>query len=403
VSTAPQGFILSEAAQYSFKCQDVYPDIVAFAAAIPQHLRPLFLIPVAFETATASDNDMASRIADEIQPSGNTEEGDLFSTRTFVNDDVEGTIPNTEPGSMFDVDSADSLTHHQEYNFDENIQVPTDTSYMSDIDMTQYWDYPYRTKEKPVRKSSDNGTRRAAVIVRLALKPEYLQTRAPKKIKDNAKLCSVGLTSYDKETRVFTFSVDAGNGAHVVQAGLSDIDHVALSCDCNFWRWNGPEFHAKNNDFMLGQPAGTAGPPNVRDPKRQYWLCKHAYAVLRRLDAFVVEIVNENWEETDDELLRRVDDEWDRMEGAANVPLDELEDEDVDVDWESDTDEELLERIEPGWDSDEDEDEEERVEPDIEPEEELDFEADLKPSKADKAELEEEDEEPEEEDEESDK
>ncbi|KKL79723.1 hypothetical protein LCGC14_2012000, partial [marine sediment metagenome] len=146
----PQGFILSEAALYSYEDQDVFPDLISFAAAIPDHLKPLFLIPIRLEAASSRINKMAScmtsmRTGDGIIPTGDTPEADLFGVKTFVYDDNEPTIPQDTPGSIFDIDGADAMTHHQEDDQDENIQVPTDTSYMNDVDMTQYWDYPYRT------------------------------------------------------------------------------------------------------------------------------------------------------------------------------------------------------------------------------------------------------------------
>ena len=346
----PHGFLLSDAAQYAFLCQEVFPDIISFAAAIPDHLKPLFLIPIKVETLQVASTRIASRIArhrrrlaDGATPLGDGGEGeaDWFGTKTFKYEDNEPTIPSSEPGSIFDTKDgeADSLTHHQEYNFDENIEVPTDTSYIEDVDITQYWDYPYRQKEEPVRHSS---WRHVAVFElpwrrrMLAMKPEELEPRAPSKIKRNAQSCRVALTSYDKKTRIFTFSVDCGHGHRTVQASLSDVDKVALSCDCPFWRYNGPEFHAAHNSYMLGQPFGTAGPPDVRDPDREYFLCKHAYSVLKRLDDFVQEVTEENWDADDDEIMEKVDEDWDRLEGVAEVPTEELDDDelDIDIDWE---------------------------------------------------------------------
>ena len=349
----PHGFLLSDAAQYAFLCQDVFPDIISFAAAIPDHLKPLFLIPIKVETIQVAAKRIASRIARRTTADGATpvgdggeDEADWFGTKTFKYQDNEPTVPSSDPGSIFETKDgeADSLTHHQEYNYDENIQVPTDTSYVEDVDITQYWDYPYRTKEKPIRHSS---WQRVAVLElpwrrrRLALKPEELEPRTPTKIQHNAQGCKVALTSYDKKSRIFTFSVNCGHSPRTVQAALSDIDKVALSCDCPFWRYNGPEFHAKHNAYMLGQPFGTAAPPDIRDPDRKYFLCKHAYSVLKRLDDFVQEVVDENWEMDDEDLLKQVDEDWDRLEGVAEIPTDELEDEDLDIeiDWEEEPEE----------------------------------------------------------------
>lgn len=354
----PQGFILSEAAQYAFICQNTYPSIIDFAAAIPEHLKPLFLIPVKLETILASDSvvRVASFKTADVGPSGNTEDSDLFGSKTFTYDDQPDN-PKPEAKSIFDIDGAYDTTHHQEYDFDQNIQVPSDTSYMSDVDMTQYWDYPYRTKEKPVRHSFDirSATKAvqslsrsglhsfltasskipAVVFLKIAIKPEALVPRTPNKIKKNASSCTVGLTSYNKKNKVFTFSVTGSKTPRTVQAFLSEIDQVALSCNCPFWRWNGPEFHAKSEDYMLGQPYGTASPPNVRDPDREYFLCKHAYAVLKRLDSFVDDIVSENWDLDEEDLVKQVDEEWDRLSLATKIPLDELEKDDVklEIDW----------------------------------------------------------------------
>lgn len=343
----PHGFLLSDAAQYAFLCQEVFQDIISFAAAIPDHLKPLFLIPIKVETVSVASK-IAPRIAsrrygDGSTPTGDGGEGeaDWFGTKTFKYEDNEPTVPSSDPGSIFETGDADSLTHHQEYNFDENIQTPTDTTFMEDVDITQYWDYPYRTKEQPVRHSF--WLPQIAIFPlpwrqRLAIKPDDLAPKTPSKIRQNAHGCRVSLTSYDKKTRVFTFSVSCGNAARTVQASLSDVDEVALSCDCPFWRYNGPEFNADQNSYMLGQPFGTAAPPNIRDPHREYALCKHAYSVLKRLDDFVQEITEENWEADDEEILDQVDKEWDRLEGVAEIPLDEVEEDDesidVDVDWE---------------------------------------------------------------------
>jgi hypothetical protein len=338
----PDGFILSDSAMYSFVCQDVYPDIISFAAAIPDHLKPLFLIPIKLEKVTTaseiSQRVARTRFADGIQPTGDTPEAELFGTKTFVNDDNEPTVPSSAPGSIFRIDDAMGKTHHQECHEDQNVQVPTDTSYNTDVDMSEYFEYPYRTEEKPVRHSSKRLAR--PIIVKLPLKPEVLEPRAPEKVRDKARTCSVSLVSYDKKTRVFTFSVDCGNVPRTVQASLSDIDDVAMICDCPFWQWNGPEHNAQVNSYLLGQPYGTAGPPDVRDPNREYAMCKHAYAVLRKLDSFVQEIVSENWDKSEEELLEEVDEEWDRLEGVAEVPLDEQEDEEIEVDWEGEIEEE---------------------------------------------------------------
>src|SRR5690606_18828852 len=144
--------------------------------------------------------------------------------------------------------------------------------------------------------------------------------------------CTVALVSYDKQNRVYTFNVGCDGSNHTVQAKLNDKEHVALNCDCEFWRWNGPEYHAKSNNYLLGAPNGTASPPDMRDPNREFHLCKHTYAVTARIDEFVEEIADEHPDKSDEEVLDEIHEEWDRMEGVAEVDLEEAQENDVDAD-----------------------------------------------------------------------
>jgi hypothetical protein len=98
-----------------------------------------------------------------------------------------------------------------------------------------------------------------------------------------------------------------------VRASVSDIDHISLDCDCPFWRWNGPEFHAKSNQYALGPQRGSATSPDVRDPDKEFFVCKHAHSVISKMDDFISEIVDKNWEMDDDDLLNLIDEEWIRL------------------------------------------------------------------------------------------
>lgn len=336
----PHGFALSEAALYSFTCQDVYPDVISFAAAIPDHLKSLFLIPVQLQFASGPIKEIAQRVA-SVRYAYSVDE--MVGTKTFVQDDLpaDSNEPPSE-GSIFDYEFIGDRSKHQEQNYDSNDYPLRTVNYNSDVDLTESGlGYPYRLDYKPTHSSS---IQRALVFkLRVALQPDKLKNHTPYKIQQNAKSISVSLVSYDKKTRVFTFSADAGNGPKTVQSKLSELDHVSLSCNCPFWRWNGPEYHAKKNNYMLNGPFGDASAPNVRDPERQYWVCKHAYAVLKRLDDFVQEVIDENWDKDEEEVLAEIDEEWDRLEGAVEVPIDEIEDDDIEleIDWDMDDLEEV--------------------------------------------------------------
>ena len=63
---------------------------------------------------------------------------------------------------------------------------------------------------------------------------------------------------------------------------------VHLSCTCNFWRWQGPEYHAKQHSYLFGKPVGTASKPDVKDPNGKHWVCKHVAAVLTTVKKYDV-------------------------------------------------------------------------------------------------------------------
>ncbi len=64
---------------------------------------------------------------------------------------------------------------------------------------------------------------------------------------------------------------------------LGQLD-VQVKCDCPFFVFNGPEYHAKQDAYLLGAPGGTASTPDIRDPERVYYACKHLVAVFSLMD-----------------------------------------------------------------------------------------------------------------------
>ena len=60
---------------------------------------------------------------------------------------------------------------------------------------------------------------------------------------------------------------------------LKELD-VQVKCDCPFFIYNGPEYNAKSNGYLYQEPYGTASEPNIRDPERVYYICKHIASVF---------------------------------------------------------------------------------------------------------------------------
>jgi hypothetical protein len=360
ISSDPSGFILSDSAMYAFQCQDVYPDLLSFAVAIPDHLKPIFLIPISIQTAHLEPSDkigsIASRVADiQLTPTGDSDASELFSYQSFVNYDNETNTPAGDEGSVYHSDlTPDNIPVSQpgdqfcdgESRYDARVWNPDSPSFMTDGDSTDlfYEGYPYRTNY-PVRHSHTKISI-TPIKARFAIKPEILQEHAPDKIRENAGTCTTKFVSYHKPTRMYTFSVHCGNVPHMVRAILSEIDEITMTCDCPFWRWGGPEYHAKVQKFLFGKPRGTAESPNVRDPDRKYWLCKHAYSVLRHLKHHVQKVIDEHWDMDDQDLLDVIDSEWDRLNEEVEIPIEQIESTDVEIEPESEIEVEFEEEPE---------------------------------------------------------
>lgn len=73
----------------------------------------------------------------------------------------------------------------------------------------------------------------------------------------------------------------SGIARRVRLAGAGPGRWVRASCSCPFWVFGGPEYHARQGGYLLGDPRGPATPPNVRDPQGQNLLCKHVLAALQ--------------------------------------------------------------------------------------------------------------------------
>ena len=59
-------------------------------------------------------------------------------------------------------------------------------------------------------------------------------------------------------------------------------DDLRVSCTCKYWIYQGPQYHAKKNDYLYGTTKGTATKPKKKDPDGTHKICKHIYAVLEK-------------------------------------------------------------------------------------------------------------------------
>jgi len=54
---------------------------------------------------------------------------------------------------------------------------------------------------------------------------------------------------------------------------------VFVSCTCNFWKFNGPDYHAHDMGYSE-RIFSNLSSPDERDPNNEYPICKHVYAAL---------------------------------------------------------------------------------------------------------------------------
>jgi hypothetical protein len=110
-------------------------------------------------------------------------------------------------------------------------------------------------------------------------------------IESRGNACSVSVRRVDSPNLRWLFSVNCGNGAKVVRVKAERTGnvvrlakmHLRVSCSCPAWRWLGPEYQAKQYDYLDGSPRGTASPPAIRDPEHEHSVCKHVMAVINTI------------------------------------------------------------------------------------------------------------------------
>ncbi len=99
------------------------------------------------------------------------------------------------------------------------------------------------------------------------------------------------------KTHVILFDVTGATGTtyrvrlKVIPKGsvtsYSKMDAL-VSCSCPFWRWQGPEHWAKNENYLYGKPRGTASVPVIKDPEATHRVCKHVLGVLKHVSKFSI-------------------------------------------------------------------------------------------------------------------
>lgn len=115
--------------------------------------------------------------------------------------------------------------------------------------------------------------------VRYAMKIAEIEESVDPDIHDRSQDLTVHKIGNGDDTTAY--HVAGGEDPHLVYLQRTPEDDVRVSCDCNYWRWQGPEHWASVGGYLYGSPIGTATKPAIRDPNDTHRACKHVLAVFR--------------------------------------------------------------------------------------------------------------------------
>ena len=150
------------------------------------------------------------------------------------------------------------------------------------------------TKNKPYDKNKPVPLQgRAPTLAKLMhYTSSFSKKRTPK--------TSVSIVKSDENNLAWTYRVKgrekwsdpSGHLVHIkleAEPGMKDFREmkVKVTCDCKFWKFWGPDFNSGNggrgmDPYRLGPSKidnGVSKAPNVRDPGRHNFICKHVAAV----------------------------------------------------------------------------------------------------------------------------
>jgi hypothetical protein len=236
----------------------------------------------------------------------NSPESELFSYNTFVTDrfpDERPREPEKKEENIHNVDRADDLAKSPgPTNTDTRDRVgPTrfitpDERNIPDTGLQPGSKLSQRVAERYLDEIREWRVLPAAVLAdgRIAATITDLEGRLSPRVVNKSKACTARLKRADRPNRMWIFAVDCGQGPHLVKvkavptkATIKKVEtsDIKVTCDCGFFRFQGPEYHAKTGDYLYGKPRGTATAPKVKDPREKNLICKHvlsAFGIARR-------------------------------------------------------------------------------------------------------------------------
>ena len=187
--------------------------------------------------------------------------------------------PDMDPGTHFDRGS--------ERQKDDEVPVP---GRMPD---RRVRDNPGSAKVIPDNKDFVNNK----AAMRVATKIKDIRDACSSELRSKANGVKIRLARADGKNSLWMFEATGSGGKKyrirvkaVAKGNVRDMKKadILISCTCPYWQWQGPEYYAKKEGYLLGKPHGTASKPDVKDPGGRHKACKHILAVLDRVADYTV-------------------------------------------------------------------------------------------------------------------
>ena len=131
-----------------------------------------------------------------------------------------------------------------------------------------------------------------------------IESKTSKDVADRARDVRVRLSRADPKQGIWTFKASGSKGKSYTirvkatrKGNTKEVGklQVKVSCDCDFFRFQGPEHWAKMEGYLYGKPRGTASAPTERDPGKQHWACKHIISCFSHVSRYRVAHLSGIW------------------------------------------------------------------------------------------------------------
>ena len=280
--------------------------------------------------------ELAPRATAQLPSGGPAGKGlpldDVEGYKTFAKPEDDIREPDSSPGATSRIDGPDSWAKEEDSPGETKWvgeRGVTSPSYNGggerDPDDSGKTKYPYRNDHADTHNAAADpafvaelhilGRKRPLVLryqeltaVRVAATAEQILSGLNSNFVSRSRKVQVSLRRADRKKLRWVFSVQGSRPyavkiratrprRNVTKFAKMDLE---LSCSCPAWQWQGPEFHSTGGrspppgtrapEYQLGALMGTATPPDIRDPERQNFVCKHVAAVLAATRAWDIPV-----------------------------------------------------------------------------------------------------------------